>query len=326
MDVNAATVSALKDFADDSDDDSEHDKLVDAAAEIKNFNDEETKKKQQQAERTIEMGGLEMILQAKQEAKPTAAAPAAEKKKAGGPIVFNTGKGPPVFRKGGTKGGTALNKNEFPDFGDFPTIGGNQQQATAEATGPACDNPHVGSTFMQASASGMKSAARPEEGKKSIAFGGKPMFTNSRKVAKPVAVAVDDETVPDKQNYDFSKMRVAAASARRPREEGEGQEETKQEEGGEAGSPKKEEVQQQERTETRRKFEKAQPIAFDAEAATQVKKIVPAEDDDGFMVVTRDQRAKVQPSRAVNNAWSTQAAGPSKKTGNRFQVEEWGEL
>lgn len=46
MDVNVATVSALKDFADDSDDDvNEHDKLVDAAAEIKNFNDEEIKKK-----------------------------------------------------------------------------------------------------------------------------------------------------------------------------------------------------------------------------------------------------------------------------------------
>jgi len=47
MDVNVATVSALKDFADDSDDDDEHDKLVGAADEIKNFNDEETKKKKQ---------------------------------------------------------------------------------------------------------------------------------------------------------------------------------------------------------------------------------------------------------------------------------------
>lgn len=93
----------------------------------------------------MEMGGLEMVLRTKQEEKPTAPAPAAEKKKAGGPIVFN--KGPPVFRKGGAKG-TALNKNEFPDFGDFPVIGENKQQATKEVTGPACDNPHVGSTFL----------------------------------------------------------------------------------------------------------------------------------------------------------------------------------
>jgi len=150
------------------------------------------------------------------------------------------------------------------------------------------------------------------------------MFTNSRKVNKPVAVPLEGEAIPDKQNYDFSKMSFSAASARRPREEGEGQEETKKEEGGEAGSPKKEEVPQQERHEMRRKFEKAQPIAFDAEAATQVTKVVPTEDDDGFMVVTRDKRAKVEPSRVVNNAWREQP-GASKKTGNRFQ-EEWGVL
>jgi len=143
-----------------------------------------------------------------------------------------------VFQRGGTKGGAALNKSEFPDFGDFPTIGEKSKEATKEATGPACDKPHVGSTFMQASAaSGLKSM--PEE-KKGIAFGGKPMFTNSR---KPKVIATElDSSVPDKQNYDFSKMRVATASARRPREEIEGEEEKKEEEG-EAAEPKKEEEQ-----------------------------------------------------------------------------------
>lgn len=64
-----------------------------------------------------------MIFKQDEKAKPTAPAPTVEKKKTGGPIQFGTGRGPPVFKKGGAKG-TALNKNEFPDFGDFPTIGG----------------------------------------------------------------------------------------------------------------------------------------------------------------------------------------------------------
>jgi len=50
-----------------------------------------------------------------------------------------------VFKKGGAKG-TALNKNEFPDFGDFPTIGEKaQDKPVKEATGAACDRPHIGS-------------------------------------------------------------------------------------------------------------------------------------------------------------------------------------
>jgi len=111
-----------EDFAPESDDENKHDELLHIADGLKNFNDEEAKKKRAQDAQAKENGGFGEIF--KEDPKKKMEGPVSENapaKKATGPPRFDRAKGPPTFTRG-AKGSAAINKNEFPDLGDFPSM------------------------------------------------------------------------------------------------------------------------------------------------------------------------------------------------------------
>jgi len=262
------------------------------------------------------------------QATKVAAAPAAPKeKRTAANITFGRGSGPPVFRKGNAK--VAINKNEFPDLGDFPTMGSekNSTSKAQESTGPACDKPHVGMFTNSSGSGGMRAqtfgnsfatAPATADEEKGISFGKKPTFTSSRsKVTKPLVI---DQEVNDRQNYDFSKMTMASASTRRPGEE------VKREEGEEGEAMKEATFDTEEQKPMQQREKRAQPIAFDAdEAATRKYRPEAAqEDDDGFVTFTRDKRQNPAPARSVAPGWKPPTAASAAPKNNRFD-SNWGE-
>lgn len=101
------------------------------------------------------------------------------------------------------------------------------------------------------------------------------MFTRTQ---KPKQGSPDQESVHDKQNYDFSKMRMAAVSQRKPREDGE-----KGEKGEEESEEKKQEIHEKpkEKRPVRMPFIVKGPVA---------KSTTGDEDEDGFTVVKANKR------------------------------------
>jgi len=92
------------------------------------------------------------------QSKPLETAAPVKKKPTGGPINFSGGR-PPMFNRGKQ---TALNKNEFPGLGDFPTMGDNK--STSKVSAPEenvskCNQASLGSFSSAAVKSG---GPRPE--------------------------------------------------------------------------------------------------------------------------------------------------------------------
>lgn len=197
----------------DSDEENKHDDLEAEASGIKNFNEEEAKKKREQDQLKKEQGGFDMIFKQEADQKKSAPAePAPVKKAAGGPIMFNKG-GKPTFSRGGASRGTGFNSKEaFPGLNEFPSMDEKSKGAPAKAEESVakCDQPQFGNMMFSSAAA--KSGPREEQPEKKggIDFSKRPpMFTRSTKAK---TLTNDADPVHEKQNYDFGKMRMAAAA------------------------------------------------------------------------------------------------------------------
>lgn len=82
-----------------------------------------------------------------------------------------------------SRGKGAINKNDFPDMGEFPTMDGAKNAPTKpqETEVSKCNSAVIGSSFTSAAATGGPKPAGDKPEEKKMSFGGKPMFTNSRK-------------------------------------------------------------------------------------------------------------------------------------------------
>ena len=113
--------------------------MLHVADGLKNFTDEEAKKKREQDAYEKQNGGFGQIFKEDAKKEDPVAAPV---KKVTGPPRFDRAKGPPTFTRGG-KGPAAINKNEFPDLGDFPSMdvkGGTfKKEAAEQDMRPKCE-------------------------------------------------------------------------------------------------------------------------------------------------------------------------------------------
>lgn len=106
---------------------------------------------------------------------------------------------------------------------NFPTLDNNSGKKAEEPAVNKCNQPQIGS-WSTATAKQPRPAGDEKTGTGGGIGGGMnfskkaPMFTRS---TKPKTVSSpEQESLDGKQNYDFSKMRMAAVSVRKPREEG----------------------------------------------------------------------------------------------------------
>lgn len=245
-------------------------------------------------------------------------------KKATGPPRFDRAKGPPTFTRGG-KGSVAINKNEFPDLGDFPSMDASAKSGgggTFKTQGMAAAEQDMRPKCEQSGSFTMNTAIRAPrqeggaEAEKRIEFkSSRPMFFSSKNKNKNDGPGVNAD-IHEKQNYDFSKFQTSSTTTRRPRNEEGEVEEGKDEEGAEKPAKTENDGQQQEIRE--RRPEKRQQKEFDPLAGVP-KKEAPVEDEDGFTFVNNVQRTKpIRSEYPASSSWKEPNAQARKVPNNRF--------
>ena len=232
--------SQQQDFVESSDEETniELDANVDAIKDTKEI--EATKRKEQEKELSGKFGwatldkkgGKGPIGGAASDEKLTKAnAPAdvdAIKSRAvgGGAGMINFSRGPPKF----TKAKHMMNQSEFPELGDIGKKGAATTGKDSTTIG------HFGSSISgskQAEGGGPSFASAAGAGMFQESKGAPKMPIFKGKAKLKTGVEANDDTVPSKQNYDFSSMKMSASTsktaAQRLKEDGEDQGEGRRE-------------------------------------------------------------------------------------------------